>query len=189
MSDDLIFVFDHTIFNDIYREYEDGEKDCQKYARFIQDYLIIRKALARTKMIVVTSKEVFERIVNRTQINPKTPFPPNIWIALNDLVDVSNFTYSNSNIFYKESVIILSVDLSFKYPSSNVILLSNSDKTPQKVLTLYAKYGRPLRTIDELPFKIMNCEELLSFLKENDSSFFKTISEMLKKNYDFLEEI
>jgi len=180
---EFFFIFDHTIFNDVYRNYE-NENDNQKYAKFIHDYLIIRKAMVRKKMIY-TSREIFERIVSRTQINPKLHYMPNLWVAVNNLVNISGLTYNNPEILYKDSIILLSVDLSFKC-SEEIILLSNSGKCPDKVLILYAKYGRPLRTIEEAPFKIMNCEKAIEYLKENDKSFFDSISDMLKENYDFL---
>ncbi len=161
-------------------------KESQKYCEFIQDYLIIRRAMIQRGKFAFTSREVFDRIVNRTTINPKNISLPNIWIALMDLVDISGLTYSDPDILYKDSVIILSGDLAFKSHSDNVILLSNSNKAADKVLTLYAKYGRPLRDISEAPFKVMDCKGAFEYLKENDE-LFNDISSMLKENYEFLE--
>lgn len=186
MALDFCFVFDHTIFNDIYRTYGEEPKELQKYSEFIQDYLIVRRAMIQCGKLAVTSREVFDRIVSRTIINPKNISLPNIWIALIDLVDISGLTYSSPDILYKESVLILAVDLAFKSSSSDIVLLSNSKKAVERVLILYAKYARPLRDISEAPFKVMNCKEAFEYLKENDE-LFNDISSMLKENYEFLE--
>ncbi len=175
----VLFILDHTFFHDLYRD--DYPCETKETTKKFNDYLIIKQAVERPNdKIAMTSSEVFDTLLNKTQINTKTK--SNMWLATEDYIEISNLTKSHPNIMYKEATKILTIVEATSDKRRKVILISNSSKAEEKIVE-YIKNslkdnGRDVPHdfgIEKLPFKVMNTSKALDYLKENDTEMFKMV--------------
>lgn len=169
-----IFILHHNFLNDVF-----NEAKTTKYREdsiILQDYLIILKALNDSdEQPAITTEEVFTRLCEVTETDPKALSPANIWKALEDYVKVDFLTSVIPTIKYEESVIVLATFLSQK--GIDIVLVSNDEGQEEKIRIYYEMQGRPIK--GELPFKVMNAKEVLELLSKLKKELHIRICEMI----------
>jgi hypothetical protein len=173
----FIFVLCHTFFNDIYRK--DYPSDYRPSAELFQDYLIFKFAETRIKCAVTTS-EVFDKLVRSLQFFPLS----NMLLAIKGFLDINELTRKHfPNLSPEEATIILATHKSLTNIGNEVILISNSEKMKEKACSLIKKLVNTKMNIKpkDLPFKILNTNEVLKYLEKEDSKIIETVKEINKK--------
>jgi len=168
-----LFILDHTFFNDVYRDDYGAAGNYQTSSKQVNDYLILRQAISKTKdKVSVTSSEVFDRLSKKFQDDPKV-FPQMIQ-AIQSFIEISSLTSHLREIDYKESIIILALE---KSADKKICLISNTTKERKKeqIKRFMEKYLKRKIRDEDVSFEIMNTDEVIEFIKIYDKSIYDAI--------------
>ena len=174
-SDLPVLVIHDTVISDIL-----GEDEVTKYkdsAVFITNYFLMRQAFIGmdSGKSGVTTPQVFRAFENLT--NDKT----NTLQAIKDWIDETTFT-ENLSLNERTSIYVYSHFISRRHiarSGKRVILVCNDDQINEKLIAFYKESPWQIKDIRDLPFAVMNTNELKNRLKEIDKDFFEFISNFI----------
>jgi len=161
-----LFILCHTIFHDVWRNYE-RPSEHQSSARFFVRYLIEKRtSMTDDDVIAVTSEEVINSMSGFLPNQGSGQYQAQLVLALKNIVFPLPTKIQNLN----ESVVIIADVLASR--GTDVILVSNMPNKVNKIVDFYQKYEKTSKKwqpkhIDEI-FKIMNTTELEAHLRKTD---------------------
>jgi hypothetical protein len=176
MTDTPVLVLCHTVFNDVFRNYEEPTPH-QESAKFLIRYIIEKQAnLTDGYRIPFTSEQVKDSIWGKLPYNQgHSDLPAQLAIVLENLICSVKPPVENLD----ESVIIIADILSSRV--EDVILVTNMPKKKEHVLAFYQKSEKTSKRWKEkdIPFKIATTTELKKMLREKDPDTCNAVDDRL----------
>ena len=161
----------------VYTNPDDDKKKQQEASKFIFRYLIVKHtSLNQSKIIAITSEQVFEEISEKLPNQGKWGFQAKILITLKNLFFIKDAGTENIN----ESVIVLSDILSSR--GEDVNLLTNMQKKIRHTLNFYQKDEKTSKEWKDkdIPFEIKDSIEIEKLLRELDKETCDEVDKMLE---------